>query len=86
MKFRADIDIMPQEALLDPQGKTVNAKLQDLELGNVTNVRVGKHIRLDVEAEDQKAAEKSVEEACKQVLTNPVMESYSFEVKQVEEG
>lgn len=85
MKYRAEIDIMPQEALLDPQGKTVTQSLQDIGLENTANVRIGKHIRMDVEAEDQKEAEKAVEDACKRVLTNPVMESYDFSVHEMKE-
>lgn len=85
MKYRADIEIMPQEALLDPQGKTVGMSLKDQGLERISNVRIGKHIRLDLEAEKHEEAEKQVEEACEKVLTNPVMESYRFEVKQVEE-
>lgn len=85
MKYRAEIDIMPQEALLDPQGKTVSASLQDLELEQVSNVRIGKHIRLDIEASSKEEAERSAEEACKKVLTNPVMESYSFSIRESED-
>lgn len=85
MKYRAEIDIMPQEALLDPQGKTVSASLQDLGLERISNVRIGKHIRLDIEAASKEEAEKSAEEACSKVLTNPVMEHYDFEVHELKE-
>jgi phosphoribosylformylglycinamidine synthase PurS subunit len=84
MNYRAEIDIMPQEALLDPQGKTVSASLQDIGLGSVSNVRIGKHIRLDIEADSKEEAEKQAKEACEKVLTNPVMESYSYEVRALE--
>ena len=84
MKYRAEIDIMPQEALLDPQGKTVASSLKDLGLDSISNVRIGKHIRIDLEAASKEEAEASAEEACKKVLTNPVMESYHFEVKELE--
>ncbi len=85
MKYRAEIDIMPQEALLDPQGKTVTQSLQDLGLNDISNVRIGKHIRLDLEASSKEEAEASAEEACKKVLTNPVMEHYHFEVRELKE-
>lgn len=84
MKYRAEIDIMPQEALLDPQGKTVSASLQDIGLDSVSNVRIGKHIRLDIDASSKEEAEKQAKEACEKVLTNPVMESYSFEIHTLE--
>lgn len=80
MKFNAEIDIMPQDNLLDPQGKVVSSSMKNLGLGAVTNVRIGKHITLQVEAENKEAAEKQVEEACKKLLANLIMEKYSFTV------
>ena len=50
MKFKADIDIMPLEALLDPQGKAVSKSMGNLGLDEISNVRIGKHISLQVEA------------------------------------
>ena len=44
MNFRAEINVMPQKALLDPQGKTVHQSMQLLGLKNISNVRIGKHI------------------------------------------
>lgn len=83
MKFNAEIDIMPQDNLLDPQGKVVSSSMKNLGLGAVTNVRIGKHITLQVEAESKEAAEKQVEEACKKLLANLIMEKYSFTVTEV---
>ena len=51
MKFKAEIDIMPLKALLDPQGKAVTSSLKNLDLQKIDNVRIGKHISLEVEAE-----------------------------------
>lgn len=82
MKFNADIDIMPLDNLLDPQGKVVSASMKKLGLEMVTNVRIGKHITLQVEAKDQKEAEMLVEDACKKLLANLIMEKYSFTVSQ----
>ena len=56
MKFTAEINVMPQKALLDPQGKTVSANLKNIGLDALSNVRIGKHFTLDVEATDQSAA------------------------------
>lgn len=80
MKFRAEIDIMPLEALLDPQGKAVNAGLRNLGLNNISSVRVGKHITLQLEAASEAEARAAVEEACKKLLANLIMESYRFEL------
>jgi phosphoribosylformylglycinamidine synthase subunit PurS len=80
MKFKAEITIMPLDALLDPQGKAVTGSMKNLGLSEITGVRIGKHIRLFVEAANQKAAEAKTDEACKKLLCNEIMESYSFEV------
>jgi phosphoribosylformylglycinamidine synthase len=78
MNFKAHIDIMPLEALLDPQGKAVSNSMINLGLNEITNVRIGKHITLLVEAKNKKQAEAKVDEACKKLLVNQVMEHYSF--------
>ena len=48
MKFRASIDIMPLPALLDPQGKAVSSNMKNIGLSSIDNVRIGKHITLEV--------------------------------------
>jgi phosphoribosylformylglycinamidine synthase len=81
MQFKAHIDIMPLEALLDPQGKAVSNSMGNLGLNEITNVRIGKHITLFVDAKDEKLAETKVDEACKKLLVNQVMEHYSFHLE-----
>lgn len=80
MKFRAEIDVMPLDALLDPQGKAVTQSMGNLGLNEIVNVRIGKHIRLYIEADSKSTAEKKTDEACKKLLANEIMESYSFTV------
>lgn len=80
MKFKAEIDIMPLEALLDPQGKAVSASMVNLGLKEISNVRIGKHITLLIEADKKEVAEKKVDDACTKLLANQIMESYSFEL------
>ena len=80
MKFRAEIDVMPLKALLDPQGKAVTGSMKNLGLPEIQNVRIGKHITLELEAESKDAAGKKVEEACKKLLANQIMESFEFEI------
>lgn len=82
-KFRASIDVMPHDNLLDPQGKAVTGAMGNLGLPEITGVRIGKHITLQVEAADQKAAEAKVEEACKKLLANQVMERFNFVVEEL---
>lgn len=78
--FNASIQVMPHDNLLDPQGKAVSGSMKNLNLAEITNVRIGKHITLQVEAKDKKTAEAKVDEACKKLLANLVMEKYSFSV------
>ena len=80
MKFKAEIDIMPLKSLLDPQGKAVSASMKNIDLSEIDNVRIGKHITLDVEADNLKSAEQKVDTACKKMLCNQIMESYSFKL------
>jgi phosphoribosylformylglycinamidine synthase subunit PurS len=79
-KFKAEIDVMPIEALLDPQGKAVTGSMKNLGLPEITGVRIGKHITLFVDAKDKKTAEAKVDDACKKLLCNEIMEYYSFSV------
>lgn len=80
--FRASIDVMPHDNLLDPQGKAVTGAMPNLGLAEITGVRIGKHITLHVEAADKKAAEAKVDEACKKLLANLIMEKYSFAIEE----
>jgi phosphoribosylformylglycinamidine synthase subunit PurS len=83
MKFKAEIDVMPLDALLDPQGKAVTSSMKNIGLESIDGVRIGRHVRLFVEAENQNEAEQKVDEACKKLLSNQIMESYSFELNSV---
>ena len=83
MKFKAEINIMPLKSLLDPQGKAVSASMKNIDLSEIDNVRIGKHITLDVEADNLESAEQKVDTACKKMLCNQIMESYSFKLSQV---
>jgi len=81
MKFVAEIDVMPLKALLDPQGRAVTGVLKNIGLGELGNVRVGKHITVEVDAASEETAKQKVEEACKKLLANPIMESFHFTIK-----
>ncbi len=58
MKFKAEIDVMPLDALLDPQGKAVSNSMQNIGLPEISGVRIGRHIRLFVDATSINEAEK----------------------------
>lgn len=78
MKYTAHINVMPLKELLDPQGKAVNSSLHNLGITAVQDVRVGKHIMLNIEATNKGEAENMAREACKKLLANPVMETFDF--------
>lgn len=78
MKFIAEINIMPQKALLDPQGKAVSSSMKNIGLPEINNVRVGKHISLEIEAASEAAAGEKVDSACKKLLANLIMETYEY--------
>jgi phosphoribosylformylglycinamidine synthase PurS subunit len=83
MKFIAQIDVMPKKEILDPQGKAVTGSMKNIGLSEITNVRVGKHISLEVEAATEEEASEKVDRACKQLLANLIMESYEFKIAAV---
>ncbi|MGZ4042795.1 MAG: phosphoribosylformylglycinamidine synthase subunit PurS [Bacteroidia bacterium] len=80
MKFIADIDVMPLKALLDPQGKAVSGSMKNLGLPEIENVRIGKHITLEIEAASEAVAKAKVDEACKKLLCNQIMEGYEIKL------
>jgi phosphoribosylformylglycinamidine synthase len=82
MKFKAEIDVMPLKALLDPQGKAVTGSMKNLGLAEIQNVRIGKHITLEIEAATKEAASAKVDEACKKLLANQIMEFYEFTLEE----
>jgi len=81
MIFKAEIDIMPLKNLLDPQGKAVTQSMKNIGLPEISEVRIGKHISLQVEAENEEMASMKVEEACKKLLANQIMESYTYKIE-----
>lgn len=80
MTYNVQIKVIPLKDLLDPQGKAVLGGLKNLGLGSVTDVRVGKHITLQVDAATENEARQMAEEASKKLLANPVMEFYEIEL------
>jgi phosphoribosylformylglycinamidine synthase subunit PurS len=76
---RIAIDVLLKREILDPQGRAVEEALPGLGYDGVTEVRVGKHLELDVAA-DGDALREQVEAMCADFLTNPVIESYRWRV------
>ncbi len=82
MKFVAEINVMPLKALLDPQGKAVGMTMHNTGYTEISNVRIGKHITLEIEAPSKDIAIEKVNEVCSKILSNPVMEGFEYTVKE----
>lgn len=80
MTYNVQIKVMPLKDLLDPQGKAVMGGLKNLGLNAVEDVRIGKHITLQIDADSEEAAKALADEASKKLLANPVMEFYEIEM------
>jgi phosphoribosylformylglycinamidine synthase PurS subunit len=83
MRFEAQVEVVHRPGILDPAGATVERALPALGWGNVSQVRIGKSIRLVVEASDEAAAIAQVDEMCHRILTNPVIEDYELHLQEL---
>ena len=75
---------MPHKELLDPQGKTVAKNMSNVDIEGIEDVRIGKFIEVTLEADNIGDAEKKVEKACMNILANVIMESYEYEVQELQ--
>ena len=82
MNFTAEIKIMTLKELLDPQGKAVMGGLANLGIKSISDVRIGKHIQLQIEAASAEEAKSVAEEASKKLLANQVMEEFTISIKE----
>jgi phosphoribosylformylglycinamidine synthase len=82
MIFQVQIKIMPLKDLLDPQGKAVLGGLHNLGMSGVQDVRVGKHISMQIDAANEATAREVAENASKKLLANAVMEYFEIEFVQ----
>ena len=80
MTYTAQVKVMPHKELLDPQGKAVLGGLSNLGLNGINDVRIGKNISLQVEANSSDEAKAIAEDAAKKLLANPVMEMFEVTV------
>lgn len=82
---RYDIEVLitPREGLLDPEGQAVQNALRSLDFDEVADVRVGRVVRLRVNADTPQDARGRVDEMCRRLLANPVTEDYDIELENV---
>lgn len=70
-----------KDGILDPAGTTTAAALQSLGYANTTNVSIGKYITFDIEAASKEKAEVQIKEMANKILTNPIIEKYTFSIE-----
>jgi len=76
----AKVYITPKKAILDPQGKAITHSLHTLDYTEVADVRMGKYLEVRLNGMDRGQAEQRVEEMCRRLLANSVIEDFRFEL------
>ncbi len=84
MKYEVTVEISRREGILDPEGAEIERVVPALGYSNVSGVRMGRILRLVVDAADDGAALRQVDEMCRRFLANPVIEAYRIEVAELE--
>ncbi|MCZ6705645.1 MAG: phosphoribosylformylglycinamidine synthase subunit PurS [Bacteroidetes bacterium] len=83
--YKARINVTLRQSILDPQGKAAHHALSQLGFDDVDEVRIGKHIELNIDTESEDSAANVARQACEKLLANPVMEDYSVDIEPIEE-
>ena len=77
-KLKFSVTVTLKKDVLDPQGKVVQNTLVDMGMSNLKNIRQGKHFEIDVSENDQTVAEKKIDEMCRKLLVNLIIEDYKI--------
>jgi phosphoribosylformylglycinamidine synthase PurS subunit len=83
--FLAKISILFKPAVYDPQGLTVKEALRNLNFTSIEDVRMGKYLEIKIQEQDRKHASQQVDEMCRKLLVNPVIETYRFELEEIQQ-
>lgn len=79
----AKIYIKPKSTVKDPQGNIIQSSLKDLGFNDVENVNMGKYLEIKLETTDESVASENIQKMCDQILTNPLIEDYSFTIQKI---
>ncbi len=82
-KYQAQIYVTLRPSVLDPAGTAVQSGLKHMGYDTIEQVRIGKYIEVTLSAESEDAARQQLDHACDQLLANPVIENYRFDVREV---
>ncbi len=77
-RYRVSVHILPRRGILDPQGKAVTGALHSLGFTSVAETRIGKHVVLELDADDAIAADAEARAMCERLLANPVTEDFEI--------
>ena len=80
MKISAIVTL--KKDVLDPQGKAVSQTLNNMGYGNISNIRQGKYYEIELNETNKEKAKKTIEEICKKLLSNTIIENYKINLKQ----
>ncbi len=83
--FHSKVYVTLKKSILDPQGKAVEHGIHSLGFENISDVRIGKYIEMDIDADKQEDAERITKEISEKLLANLVMEVFSFTVEPIKE-
>ena len=81
--LKAEISITLKRTVADPQGLTVKHALESLGYKDLADVRIGKLVVIKLNFKDKKRAEREIDEMCKKLLANTIIEDYSFSIKEL---
>jgi phosphoribosylformylglycinamidine synthase len=79
--MKAHIIVKPKKTVLDPQGVAVKHALESMHMTGIKDVRIGKFMEIEVEGSDRTSLQKQLDDACHKLLSNPVIEDYTLEIK-----
>lgn len=79
--YKAKVNITLRKSILDPKGKAAHHALQNLGLKDVQDVRIGKFVEMNIDADSKDEARELAETACTQLLANEVMEDFKVEIE-----
>lgn len=81
--LEAEIYITLKKTVADPQGLTIKHALESLGYNQAEEVRIGKLVTIKLKIKDKKEAEEKVDEMCRRLLANPIIEDYRFKIKEI---
>ncbi len=77
-KLKFSVTVTLKKDVLDPQGKVVQNTLVNMGMSNLKNIRQGKHFEIEVDENDTEVAQKKIDEMCKKLLVNLIIEDYKI--------